>query len=108
MIRLRVMSQKPKASSTDDVFEEMSYEHAEELVADKITAIIKARGSNTIGLNGSGQLTMEAQWIENVLMKGDHSEQLDRGQRPHVHDLGGDGLLPFLWLRRPADQLRRH
>ena len=61
---------KTKGKFTDDVFEEMSYEDAEELVADKITAIIKARGSNTIGLNGSGQLTMEAQWIENVLMKG--------------------------------------
>ena len=27
-------------------------------------------GGNCIGLNGSGQLTMEAQWIENLLMKG--------------------------------------
>ena len=53
-----------------DVFDEMPYEEAEELVADKIAAIIKAKGGNAVGLNGSGQLTMEAQWIENVLMKG--------------------------------------
>jgi len=59
-----------KGRFDDDVFEEMSYEEAEHLVAEKIAAIIKAKGPNTIGLNGSGQLTMEAQWIENVLMKG--------------------------------------
>ncbi|MBL1216224.1 MAG: hypothetical protein D8M59_01875 [Planctomycetes bacterium] len=64
-----------KVSSTkgrfdDDVFEEMPYEEAEELVADKIAAIIEKRGGNAVGLNGSGQLTMEAQWIENLLMKG--------------------------------------
>ncbi|MBI2193398.1 MAG: molybdopterin-dependent oxidoreductase [Planctomycetes bacterium] len=53
-----------------DVFREATYEEAEELVAEKIVAIIKASGGNSIGLNGSGQLTMEAQWIENILMKG--------------------------------------
>ena len=53
-----------------DVFRETSYEEGEALVADRIAAIIEARGPNAIGLNGSGQLTMEAQWIENVLMKG--------------------------------------
>jgi anaerobic selenocysteine-containing dehydrogenase len=59
-----------KGRFDDDVFRELSYEEAEELVADRIAAIIKAKGGNTIGLNGSGQLTMEAQWIENLLMKG--------------------------------------
>ncbi len=59
-----------KGRFDDDVFDVMSYEEAEELVADKIAEIIKAKGANMIGLNGSGQLTMEAQWIENVLMKG--------------------------------------
>jgi len=59
-----------KGRFDDDVFVEMSYDEAEHLVAEKIAAIIKEKGPNTIGLNGSGQLTMEAQWIENVLMKG--------------------------------------
>jgi anaerobic selenocysteine-containing dehydrogenase len=59
-----------KGRFDDDVFRELPYEEAEELVADRIAAIIKAKGGNTIGLNGSGQLTMEAQWIENLLMKG--------------------------------------
>jgi len=59
-----------KGRFDDDVFKEMPYEEAEEMVAEKIAAIIKARGGNSVGLNGSGQLTMEAQWIENVIMKG--------------------------------------
>ncbi|MHC4092700.1 MAG: molybdopterin-dependent oxidoreductase [Planctomycetota bacterium] len=59
-----------KGRFDDEVFEEVSYDEAEEIVAERIAAIIKAKGGNAVGLNGSGQLTMEAQWIENVLMKG--------------------------------------
>jgi anaerobic selenocysteine-containing dehydrogenase len=59
-----------KGRFDDDVFREVPYEEAEHLVAERITEIIKDRGPNHVGLNGSGQLTMEAQWIENVLMKG--------------------------------------
>ncbi len=59
-----------KGRFDDDVFHKMPYEEAEELVAEKIAAIVKAEGGNSVGLSGSGQLTMEAQWIENLLMKG--------------------------------------
>lgn len=59
-----------KGRFDDDVFREATYEEAEELVAERIAEIIKQNGPNAIGLNGSGQLTMEAQWIENLLMKG--------------------------------------
>jgi len=59
-----------KGRFDDDVFEEVSYEEAERIVSERIAAIIKAKGPNAVGLNGSGQLTMEAQWIENLLMKG--------------------------------------
>lgn len=59
-----------KGRFDDDVFDEMPYEEAEQLVAEKVVEIIKARGGNAVGLNGSGQLTMEAQWVENLLMKG--------------------------------------
>ena len=59
-----------KGRFDDDVFESMPYEEAEELVAEKIAEIVKEVGGNMVGLNGSGQLTMEAQWIENLLMKG--------------------------------------
>ena len=61
---------KTKGRFDDDVFIRMGYEEAEKLVADKLAKIIKARGGNSVGLNGSGQLTMEAQWIENQVMKG--------------------------------------
>jgi len=60
-----------KGRFDDDVFVEMPYEEAEEMVADKLAEIIKSQpdGGNLVGLNGSGQLTMEAQWIENQVMK---------------------------------------
>lgn len=61
---------KTKGTFGDDVFREATYEEAEELVADRIASYIKEFGGNSIGLSGSGQLTMEAQWIENLLMKG--------------------------------------
>jgi anaerobic selenocysteine-containing dehydrogenase len=53
-----------------DVFHEVSYEEAEHIVAEKTAAIAEKFGGNSVGLSGSGQLTMEAQWIENLLMKG--------------------------------------
>jgi anaerobic selenocysteine-containing dehydrogenase len=58
-----------KGRFDDDVFIEMPYEEAEQMVAEKLAAIIKAKGRNAVGLTGSGQLTMEAQWIENQVMK---------------------------------------
>jgi len=61
---------KTKGRFDADVFRAVSYEEGEEIVAERIAAIIKAKGGNAVGLSGSGQLTMEAQWIENLLMKG--------------------------------------
>ncbi len=59
----------PKGELKDD-FAVVSYEKAEEFVAEKLAYFIKKYGGNSVGLNGSGQLTMEAQWIENQVMKG--------------------------------------
>jgi anaerobic selenocysteine-containing dehydrogenase len=59
-----------KGRFDDDVFDVMPYEEAEELVAEKMASLAMKYGGNCIGLSGSGQLTMETQWIENVLMKG--------------------------------------
>ena len=67
-LRGHVSSTKGRFDS--EVFHEVPYEEAEEMVADRIAEIIKKNGPNAVGLNGSGQLTMEAQWIENLLMKG--------------------------------------
>ncbi len=59
-----------KGRFDDSVFKVMSYDEAEHMVAEKITEIIKAKGGNSIGLYGSGQLTMEGQYLENLFMKG--------------------------------------
>ncbi len=67
---LRGYESATKGRFDDDVFEEMSYEDAEHLVVEKVHEIYKAHGGNSIGLYGSGQLTVEAQWMENKLMKG--------------------------------------
>jgi anaerobic selenocysteine-containing dehydrogenase len=59
-----------KGRFDDDVFVKMPYDEAEELVAEKMAGIVKEFGGNSVGLSGSGQLTMETQWIENLLLKG--------------------------------------
>jgi len=59
-----------KGRFDDDVFDVVSYEEAEELVSEKMANIIQQFGGNAVGLSGSGQLTMETQWVENLLLKG--------------------------------------
>ena len=51
-------------------FREATWEEAEELVADHIAEIVKAHGGNSVGLYGSGQLSVEGQYLENIFMKG--------------------------------------
>ncbi len=59
-----------KGRFDDDVFREATWDEAEELIAERIAAIIKAHGGNSVGLYGSGQLPVEGQWLENQFMKG--------------------------------------
>lgn len=59
-----------KGAFDDNLFEEVSYEEGEKIVADKMMEIYNAHGGNSIGLYGSGQLTVETQWMENKLVKG--------------------------------------
>ncbi|MBI22889.1 MAG: hypothetical protein CMN05_04770 [Roseibacillus sp.] len=59
-----------KGSYDPSLFREASWEEAEELVADKIVEIVKASGGNAVGLYGSGQLSLEGQYLENIFMKG--------------------------------------
>jgi ferredoxin-nitrate reductase len=61
---------KTKGSFKDSDFREASWEEAEELIAEHTVALIKKFGNNSIGLYGSGQLTVEGQWLENQFMKG--------------------------------------
>ena len=61
---------KTKGSFNLSDFREASWHEVEELIADKIVEIIKKKGGNSIGLYGSGQLTVEGQYLENIFMKG--------------------------------------
>ena len=61
---------KTKGSFDEEHFLRVSYEQASELVDHKIAHFAKKYGGNSIGLYGSGQLTMEGQYLENLFMKG--------------------------------------
>ncbi len=59
-----------KGSFDDKHFVRVPYEQASEMVAHKIAHLVKTHGGNSIGLYGSGQLTLEGQYLENLFMKG--------------------------------------
>lgn len=61
---------KTKGSFDDEHFVRVPYEKASEMVAHKVANFVKKYGGNSIGLYGSGQLTMEGQYLENLFMKG--------------------------------------
>ncbi|HHB13087.1 MAG TPA: twin-arginine translocation signal domain-containing protein, partial [Chromatiales bacterium] len=61
---------KTKGSFDDEHFVRVPYEQASEMVDHKIAHFAKKYGGNSIGLYGSGQLTMEGQYLENLFMKG--------------------------------------
>jgi ferredoxin-nitrate reductase len=61
---------KTKGRFDPDVWREVTYEEASKIAAEKIAAIAKKFGGNTVGLYGSGQLTLEGQYLENKFMKG--------------------------------------
>ncbi len=61
---------KTKGSFDDDVFVRVPYEPASMLVAHKVVHFAKKYGGNSIALYGSGQLTMEGQYLENLFLKG--------------------------------------
>ncbi|HEB66412.1 MAG TPA: hypothetical protein ENI93_00550, partial [Gammaproteobacteria bacterium] len=61
---------KTKGSFDDEHFVRVPYKEASEMVAHKIAHFAKKYGGNSIGLYGSGQLTVEGQYLENLFMKG--------------------------------------
>lgn len=67
---LRGKVSQTKGSYDPSLFREATWEEAEELVAEQIAEIIKTSGGNAVGLYGSGQLTLEGQYLENIFMKG--------------------------------------
>jgi anaerobic selenocysteine-containing dehydrogenase len=58
-----------KGRFDDDVWREATWEEASKLLTDMTVGIVKRFGGNSIGVFGSGQLTMEEQWLENQYMK---------------------------------------
>ncbi len=61
---------KTKGSFDPSLFREATWEEAEEIIVDQIVDIIKKKGGNAVGLYGSGQLSVEGQYLENIFMKG--------------------------------------
>jgi len=61
---------KTKGSFDEQHFVRVPYEKASDMTAHKIAHFAKKYGGNSIALYGSGQLTMEGQYLENVFMKG--------------------------------------
>jgi len=61
---------KTKGSFDEKHFTRVPYEQASNMVAHKIAHLHKKYGGNSIGLYGSGQLTVEGQYLENLFMKG--------------------------------------
>ncbi len=61
---------KTKGSFDEEHFIRIPYHEASDMVAHKIAYLAKKYSGNSIALYGSGQLTMEGQYLENVFMKG--------------------------------------
>ena len=61
---------KTKGSFDEEHFVRVPYHDAGKMVSHKVAYLAKKYGGNSIGLYGSGQLTMEGQYLENLFMKG--------------------------------------
>jgi nitrate reductase NapA len=61
---------RTKGSFDDKHFVRVPYKKASDMVAHKIAHLVKKHGGNSIGLYGSGQLSVEGQYLENLFMKG--------------------------------------
>jgi ferredoxin-nitrate reductase len=59
-----------KGSFDEEHFVRAPYKEASDMVAHKVAHFAKKYTGNSIALYGSGQLTMEGQYLENLFMKG--------------------------------------
>ncbi|MCJ8303504.1 molybdopterin-dependent oxidoreductase [Shewanella sp.] len=59
-----------KGSFDEEHFVRVPYHDASDMVARKVVHFAKKYSGNSISLYGSGQLTMEGQYLENLFMKG--------------------------------------
>jgi anaerobic selenocysteine-containing dehydrogenase len=59
-----------KGAFGDELFVRVPYEQASEFAAHKVAHFAKTYGGNSIGYYGSGQLTVETQYLSNLIFKG--------------------------------------
>jgi anaerobic selenocysteine-containing dehydrogenase len=59
-----------KGSFDEEHFVRVPYQQASDMVTHKVAYLAKKYTGNSIALYGSGQLTMEGQYLENLFMKG--------------------------------------
>lgn len=59
-----------KGAFDDDLFVRVDYHEVGHMIAHKVAHLAKTYGGNAIGLYGSGQLSMEGQYLENLFLKG--------------------------------------
>jgi len=67
---LRGKVSQTKGSYDPSLFREATWDEAEGLISEQISDIVKTSGGNAVGLYGSGQLSLEGQYLENIFMKG--------------------------------------
>ena len=61
---------KTKNSFDDEHFVRVPYEQAAEMITHKVAHFAKTYTGNSVSLYGSGQLTLEGQYLENLFLKG--------------------------------------
>ncbi|MBF0459797.1 MAG: molybdopterin-dependent oxidoreductase [Magnetococcales bacterium] len=61
---------RSKGAFDDALWDRVPYEAVGEMIAHKIAHFAKKYTGNSIGLYGSGQLTLEGQYLENLFLKG--------------------------------------
>jgi anaerobic selenocysteine-containing dehydrogenase len=61
---------KTKGAFDEELWDRVPYEKAGDMIAEKVAHFAKKYTGNSIGLYGSGQLTLEGQYLENLFLKG--------------------------------------
>ncbi len=61
---------KTKGAFDDALWDRVPYETVAEMIAEKVAHFAKKYTGNSIALYGSGQLTLEGQYLENLFLKG--------------------------------------
>lgn len=59
-----------KGAFDDELWDRIPYEEVGEMIAQKVVHFAKKYTGNSIALYGSGQLTVEGQYLENLFLKG--------------------------------------